>query len=134
MHLITFAIIAVFGGATLLLEDELFIKWKPTVLNWIFGVVLLGSQFFGKKTLIERMMSTNIQLPSPVWTKLNWSWAVFFIGLGIVNLFVVYHYDTDTWVNFKLFGMLGLTLLFVFAQAIYMARHVQEPTKVNVDE
>ena len=134
MHLITFVIIAVFGGAPLLLQDELFIKWKPTVLNWIFGIVLLGSRFFSKTTLIERMMSANIQLPNPVWAKLNNSWAAFFILLGMVNLFVVYHYDTDTWVNFKLFGMLGLTLLFVFAQALYMARHLQEPSKVKVED
>jgi len=129
-HLITLAIIVVFGGATLILEDELFIKWKPSVLNWVFGVAFLASHFIGKKTIVERMMGGNVSLPSGVWNKLNVSWILFFIALGFANLYVVYNFDTDTWVNFKLFGMMGLTLVFVIAQAFYMSRHMQ-PSKIE---
>ncbi|HEY5601540.1 MAG TPA: septation protein A [Gammaproteobacteria bacterium] len=123
-HLITLVILVVFGGATIVLHDEMFIKWKPSVINWIFAVAFLGSQFIGNKTIIERMLSKSISLPAAVWLKLNMSWVVFFVTLGIANLFVVYNFDTDTWVNFKLFGMMGLTILFVFLQAIYMSRHM----------
>jgi intracellular septation protein len=119
-HLVTLVILVLFGGATIILHNEMFIKWKPSVVNWIFAVAFLGSQFIGNKTIIERMMGSNITLPSPVWTRLNMGWVIFFIGLGIANLFVVYNFDTDTWVNFKLFGMMGLTVLFIIAQAVYM--------------
>lgn len=122
-HLLTLALIVVFGGATLLLQNELFIKWKPSVLNWLLGAVFLGSQFIGKQNVTQRMLSKNIALPSSGWIRLNLSWATFFIVLGFVNLYVVYNYDTDTWVNFKLFGILGLTFLFVIAQAVYLSRY-----------
>jgi len=127
MHIITLLIIVVFGGLTLYLQDEMFIKWKPTVINWLFGVAFLASQIFGERTFIERMMSTNLTLPKPVWRRLNLSWAVFFIVLGGVNLFVMYTYDTETWVSFKLFGMLGLTFVFVLLQSVYLSRHIPEP-------
>ncbi len=126
MHLVTLALISVFGGATLLLEDELYIKWKPTVLNWLFGAVFIGSQFIGKKTIAERMMGNAIKLPDPIWKRLNWSWALFFVVLGFANIFVLYNYDTETWVNFKLFGMLGLTVLFVVAQSLVLARFIKQ--------
>ena len=126
MHLVTLALISVFGGATLLLEDELYIKWKPTVLNWLFGAVFIGSQFIGKKTIAERMMGNAIKLPDPIWKRLNWSWALFFVVLGFANIFVFYNYDTETWVNFKLFGMLGLTVLFVVAQSLVLARFIKQ--------
>jgi intracellular septation protein len=127
MHLVSLAIIAVFGGATLLLQDELFIKWKPTVLNWLFGVVFLASQFFGERPIIERMMGGQIAAPKAVWRRLNLAWAVFFAAMGGVNLFVVYNFDTDTWVNFKLFGLLGLTFVFVLGQSFYLFRYLPEP-------
>ncbi len=127
MHLVSLAIIAIFGGATLFLKDELFIKWKPTVLNWLFGIVFLASQLFSKRTLIERMLSSQIELPGSVWRRLNLSWAFFFVTLGGVNLFVIYNFNTETWVNFKLFGLLGLTFLFVVIQSIYLARFLPEP-------
>jgi len=123
-HLITLVIIVVLGGATILMENELIFKWKPTVLNWIFALVFLGSHWIGNKTIIERMMGTNITLPPFVWTKLNFSWSMFFIFLGTINLYVVYNYDTDTWVNFKLYGFISLTLLFSLAQAPYLAKHM----------
>jgi len=124
-HLITLVIVTLFGGATIILQDEMFIKWKPSVLNWVFAIAFLGSQFIGNKTIAERMMSKSVTLPAAIWSKLNISWVIFFFSLGIINLYVVYNFDTDTWVNFKLFGMMGLTLLFIFAQAIYMSRHME---------
>ncbi|HEB78067.1 MAG TPA: septation protein A [Methylothermaceae bacterium] len=127
MHLVTLGLIVVFGGATLYLHDEQFIKWKPTVINWLFGIAFLASQFIGKKPFIQRMMGGSIELPQPVWTRLNLSWALFFLFLGAINLFVVYTFDTDTWVNFKLFGMLGLTLSFVIVQAVFLSRYLPEP-------
>lgn len=125
MHLVTLAIIGVFGGATLLLQDEMFIKWKPTVLNWLFGLAFLGSQYIGEKSFAQRMLGNNIALPVSVWQRLNLSWVVFFIAMGFVNLYVVYNFDTDTWVNFKLFGMMGLTLAFVVMQAVYLSRYIK---------
>ena len=124
-HLITLVIVVLFGGATIILQNEMFIKWKPSVLNWIFAIIFIGSQFIGNKTVIERMMSKTITLPAAVWLRLNMSWAIFFITLGIINLYVVYNFDTDTWVNFKLFGMMGLTVLFIIAQAVYMSRYME---------
>jgi intracellular septation protein len=127
-HVITLVLIAVFGGLTLALQDETFIKWKPSVINWLFGIVFFGSQFIGKKTIVERMMGANISLPDYVWPKLNMAWAVFFIALGFANLYVMSYYDTDTWVNFKLFGMMGFTLVFLLLQGIYLTRYLQEET------
>lgn len=134
MHLITLALIVVFGGLTLILQDEMFIKWKPTVLNWLFGAVFLGSQYYGSKTVTERLMGKSISLAVPVWIHLNLSWVIFFFALGFINLYVVYFYDTDTWVNFKLFGMMGLTLLFVIIQAIFLARHIQPEKPATSNE
>jgi len=125
MQWITLGLIVVFGGATLYLKDEMFIKWKPTVLNWMFALAFLGSQYIGKKNLVERMLTTNISLPPDVWTRLNWSWVTFFVFLGCANLYVVYNFDTDIWVNFKLFGMMGLTIAFVLLQAVFLSRHVK---------
>ena len=126
MHLITMALIVVLGGATILLRDEMFIKWKPSVVNWLFAAVFLGSQFIGSKNIVRRMMDKAVSLPNNIWTRLNLGWAVFFVFAGFLNLYVVYNYDTDTWVNFKLFGLLGLTILFVIAQSFYLMRHIQE--------
>jgi len=124
MHVITLGILILFGGLTLVLRDPVFIKWKPTVVNWLFGLTFLGSRFIGKRTLVERMMSHAITAPAPVWLRLNWAWVVFFVGMGILNLYVAYNFSEDTWVNFKLFGMMGLTLLFVFGQAFYLSRYM----------
>jgi intracellular septation protein len=118
-------IIGVFGGATLALQDETFIKWKPTVLYWLFGAVLAGSHFFGRN-LIRLMLSDQVQLPQPVWGRLNWSWIGFFVFMGALNLYVAYNFSTDQWVNFKLFGGMGLMLLFVLAQALVLAKYVED--------
>lgn len=125
-HVVTLVIITFFGGATLLLQDETFIKWKPTVLNWVFAVAFLTSQFVGKKTLTEHMMGTAVKLPTEIWLRINFSWIIFFLAMGAANLFVAFNYDTDTWVDFKVFGMLGLTIVFLVLQVFYLARHVQQ--------
>ena len=133
-HVITLALVALFGGLTLALQDENFIKWKPTAINWLFAVVFVGSQFIGEKTIIERMMGGNLTLPQLVWTKLNLAWAGFFVFLGAVNIYVAYAFDTDTWVNFKLFGLMGLTLLFIIAQSLYLVPYLKESTADKGDE
>jgi intracellular septation protein len=125
VHWLSLAIIVIFGGATLLLQDETFIKWKPTVLYWLFGAVLAGALAF-RRNLIRVMLSEQVQLPDPVWARLNWSWIGFFAFMGALNLYVAYNYSTDHWVNFKLFGGMGLMLLFVLAQALVLARFIEE--------
>ena len=119
------AIIVVFGGLTLLLKDRMFIMWKPTVLYWLFAVVLgVSANAFGKN-LIRAMMSKEVTLPEAVWARLNWSWVAFFAVMGVVNLAVAYNFSEAAWVKFKLFGGLGLMLLFVVAQAFFLARHME---------
>lgn len=125
MQWVTFGLIFVLGGATLLFQDPTFVKWKPTVVNWLFGIAFLGSQFIGKAPILRRLMGANMTLPDVVWNRLNAIWALFFIFLGVINLYVAYNFDEDTWVNFKLFGMMGLTLLFIIGQAFYLARHIK---------
>lgn len=123
---VSLAIIVVFGGATLLLRDETFIKWKPTVLYWLFAAVLaIADHGFGKN-LIRAMMSKQIVLPDRVWTRLNQSWIGFFAVMGVLNLYVAYSFATDTWVDFKLFGGIGLMLLFVLGQAAMLAKYVED--------
>jgi intracellular septation protein len=123
---VSLAIIVVFGGATLVLRDELFIKWKPTVLYWLFGAVLAGSALLFRRNLMRSMLSTQVRLPDPVWARLNWSWIGFFAFMGVANLLVAFNFTTDQWVNFKLFGATGLMLVFVIGQALFLARHLQE--------
>lgn len=124
MHLVTFGLLLVFGGLTLILHDPVFIKWKPTMINWLFAVVFTGSFWIGEKTMIERMMGHAIQVESPVWLRLNWAWILFFISMGVINLYVAFNYEEDTWVNFKLFGMMGLTFVFVIGQALFLSRYM----------
>ena len=126
MHLISMSFILVLGGATLFFHNPWFIKWKPTSIYWLSSLVLLGSCFIGKKTVIQIMMEDNINLPEKIWRRLNVTWAIFFALMGALNLYVAYNYDTDVWVNFKLFGGLGFTMFFLFLQAIYLTRHVIE--------
>lgn len=126
MHVITLVLILVLGGLTLVLQDEDFIKWKPTIVNWGFALVFLGSHYIGQKPIVERMMSQAINLPEPIWLKLSWLWIAFFIISGITNLYVAFNYDTDTWVNFKLFGLMGMTLVFIIIQGLYISQYMQE--------
>jgi intracellular septation protein len=120
------AIIVVFGGATLALQNETFIKWKPTVLYWLFGSVLLGGALAGRN-FIRVLLKEQIALPDVAWNKLNWSWIAFFLLMGAANLYVAFSFSTDVWVNFKLFGSMGLMLVFVLAQGVLLAKYVEEP-------
>jgi len=122
---VSLVLIVVFGGATLLLHDETFIKWKPTVLYWLFGLILIGGKLLFHKNLIRSMMGAQLTLPGPVWDKLNMSWAGFFLLMGCLNLFVAFRFSTDVWVNFKLFGGMGLMLLFALGQGLVLARHIE---------
>lgn len=123
---VSLALIVVFGGATLLLRDESFIKWKPTVLYWLFSTVLAVAAAVFRKNLIRSMMGAQIELPDPVWSRLLWSWVGFFVFMGALNIYVAYNFSTDTWVNFKLFGGMGLMLLFLIAQAVVLAKHMPD--------
>ena len=126
MQWISLGLIVVFGGATLISHNDTFIKWKPTVLYWVMAAALLGSQWLMGKNLIQKLMSAQVQLPQPVWDKLNYSWAIFFVLMGALNIWVAHEFDLDTWVTFKMFGGLGLMVVFVVAQAMYLSRHIQE--------
>lgn len=126
MHIITLVLITVLGGATLILKDPVFIKWKPTGVNWMFAIAFLGSQFFGEKPFVKRMMAHAVDLPEAVWMKLNIAWVVFFTAMGFANLYVAFNFDLSTWVDFKTYGMLGLTVLFVILQAVFLAKHMPE--------
>jgi intracellular septation protein len=171
MHLATLGLLVVFGGMTIALRDPIFVMWKPTIVNWLFAAVFLGSQFIGGKSLIERMMSHAVDVPGQIWPRLNLLWVAFFIVSGLANLYVVYIYsgffeaqqsmiaaaghaeidltncaadfsgallaqcqDTqareETWVNFKLFGMMGMTIAFVIGQGLYLARHMRDPEEI----
>lgn len=125
MHLISLGLILVLGSATLIFHNPWFIKWKPTAIYWLSAFVFLCSTWIGKKTLIEKMMDGNISLPKVIWYRLNYGWTLFFLFMGALNLYVAYSFSTDIWVNFKLFGGAGLTLLFIFIQAIYLSRHLE---------
>ncbi|MCC7269867.1 MAG: septation protein A [Rhodocyclaceae bacterium] len=123
---VSLAIIVLFGGATLWLQDETFIKWKPTVLYWLFGAVLAGSTLVFRRNLIRKLMEEQVSLPDRVWGQLNASWIGFFALMGAANLIVAYNFPTDTWVNFKLFGGMGLMLAFVVAQSLLLAKYIEE--------
>ena len=123
---VTLVVITVFGGATLLFRDDTFIKWKPTVLYWLFAGVLAVAALAFRKNLIRSMMQKQVTLPDAVWTRLLMSWIGFFAAMGVLNIYVAYNYSLDTWVNFKMFGGIGLMLVFVLLQALMLARHVQD--------
>jgi len=131
MLLVSGALVAVFGGATLVLRDPIFIQWKPTIVNGLFALAFLGSQFIGPQTLIERIMGHAIQLPKSTWRQLNMIWVANFIVLGVANIYVVYNFDEETWVNFKLFGTLGLTLITALGQGVWIAMNAPEQQGEN---
>jgi intracellular septation protein len=125
VHWLSLVIIVVFGGATLILHDEVFIKWKPTVLYGLFGAILaVGRLGFGRN-LISYVMQ-GVTLPSAVWTRVTWSWVGFFIFMAVLNWYVAFNYSTDTWVNFKVWGGIGLFLTFALAQGLFLSRHLSE--------
>ena len=118
----------------MLLKDGIFIKWKPTVVNGLFALVFLVSQFVGNKPVIQRLLESGVQLPQQAWRRLNIAWVIFFVLIGIINLYVAFHFSEATWVNFKLFGMLGLTLAFIVVQGFYIARFMKHHLPSNVPE
>ncbi len=126
MQWVSLGVIVVFGGATLLTQDETFIKWKPTVLYWLMGSALWVGFYVFKRNFIQKLMGAQVTLPDHEWGVLLHSWACFFAVMGCLNIWVANHFDTDTWVSFKLFGGLGLMLVFVVAQGVYMSRFIQE--------
>lgn len=121
---VSLVIVVLFGGATLLLHDETFIKWKPTVLYWVFALALAGGQLLLRRNLIRSLLGSQLELPDAAWVRLNWSWAGYFAVMGVANLWVAYRFSTATWVNFKLFGSLGLTVVFAVLQSLLIARYL----------
>ena len=121
IYLASMGLVIVLGGATLALRDPLFLFWKPTVLNWAIALVFLGSQFIGEKPIVQRMLSAAAKLGADQWRRLNTMWVAFFLVVGGLNLYVAYSFSEATWVKFKLFGMLGLTGVFILVQTIWLA-------------
>ncbi len=132
MPIITLALLLVFGGATLALKDPVFIQWKPTAINWLFALVFLGSHLIGDKPLVQRMMGQALEINEPrVWQQLNLAWVGFFVVAGLANVIVApeidplgFEFSEDTWVDFKLFGLMGMTIAFVVGQAFFLARYL----------
>lgn len=124
-QIITLVAVFIFGTLTVLLRDETYLKWKAPIVNWIFAVIFLASEFVGEQNLIQRMMGHAVELPKLVWRNLNYSWVVFFLISGAANLYVAFTYH-EIWVDFKVFGSLGMTLVFLIGQTIYLAKYIKE--------
>lgn len=124
MLLASGVIITIFGGATLLLKDPTFIEWKPTILYWLFAASLIAGQFLFKKNPMRSIMEKQITLPDEIWSKLNIAWAILFISLGFLNLYVAFNYSQDTWVNFKLFGVTGIMFVFIILQTLAISKYL----------
>ena len=122
----SFAIIVIFGGATIYFHSDTFIKWKPTVLYWIFALVLAFGPLFAKKNFIRVMMEKSMTLPDAIWARLNLTWAGFFALLGALNLFVAFNFPTNTWVNFKLFGVTALMIAFIIGQTLMLSKYMKD--------
>jgi intracellular septation protein len=128
---VSLGLVVVFGGATLLLRDETFIKWKPTILYWLFAGSLFGSaQFFGRN-LIRKMLEQQMQLPDLLWQRVNLAWVAFFAVMGVLNLYIAFNYSTDTWVSFKLFGGMGLMIAFIVGQGLILSKYIPDDKKEN---
>lgn len=123
---ISVAVIVVFGGATIWLHDETFIKWKPSILYWLFGAILLGGRLFAGRNLLRAVLGEQLLLPAAVWERLLRVWIAFFATIGAVNLIVAFSVPTETWVNFKLFGLMGITFAFTLGIGLWLARHMKE--------
>lgn len=124
MHLVSGLLLLGFGALTLVLQNDLFIKWKPTVVNWLFAAVFAGSLWIGDKPLIQRIAESSLPLETADWRRLTVAYTVFFVFLGILNLYVVYNFSEAAWVKFKLFGLMGLTFLFMIAQGVWIMRRL----------
>ena len=123
---VSLALVTVFGGLTLIFQDETFIKWKPTILYWVFAASMIFATLVLKKNPIKAMLGEQLTLPDPVWNKVNLSWTAFFAFMGALNLIVAFNFSTDTWVNFKLFGGMGLMLLFVLGQGLMLSKYIED--------
>lgn len=132
-HWINLSVIVLFGGATLFFHNDAFIKWKPTVLYWLFASILLGGKLFFKRNLMQKVMGSQINMPKPVWDKLNLSWAGFFVVSGALNLYVAFsgQYTESQWVNFKVFGLMALLLAFAVAQSLWLSRYMKDELPQN---
>lgn len=135
-HWINLSVIVIFGGATLWLHSDVFIKWKPTVLYWLFGGALLGSRLLFGRNLMRRLLGAQIELSDAAWDKLNLSWALFFLAAGAINLYVAFsgHFTESQWVNFKVFGLMGLLLVFVIGQSLWLGKHMQPPVESDTGD
>ncbi|RZL09291.1 MAG: septation protein A [Rubrivivax sp.] len=132
---ISLAVVLVLGGLTVYFHSETFIKWKPTAIYWAMGGGLLISDIIMKRGLLRKMMSASqINVPGPVWTRLSWSWILFFVAMGFLNLYVAFNFSTSTWVDFKMWGGLGLMLVFTVAQGIYLSRHMDAAEAAKATE
>ena len=125
MLLTSAVLVLVFGGLTLLIHDPVFIKWKPSIVNWLFAGAFLLSQYLSGPTIVQRLMGENVSLDDGSWKRLNLAWVGFFLVAGALNLYVAFRYDEATWVNFKLFGLMGLTVVFALAQGVWIARKAE---------
>lgn len=119
------AVVVVLGGLTLWFHSELFIKWKPTIIYWLMGVGLLIGEVFMKRDVLSQMMGGQISAPEAVWRRLTWAWVTFFLSMGVLNLYVAFNYSTDLWVTFKMWGTLGLLLVFTLVQGVYLSKHME---------
>ena len=128
---VSLVLVVVLGGLTIWFHNETFIKWKPSVLYWTMGTALWLSPLLAGKNLLKVMLGEQLQLPAKVWHRLNFAWVAFFAGMGLLNLWVAYSFSTDTWVNFKLFGGIGLMLVFTVAQGLYLSRHIDETPRAE---
>ncbi len=127
---ISLGLVVVLGGATVWFHNETFIKWKPSVLYWAMGASFWISQTFFRKNLLQALIGAQHELPTTVWQRLNFAWIAFFAFMGLLNLYVAYSFSTSAWVNFKLFGGMGLMLIFTLGQGIYLSRHIKpEPVE-----
>ncbi len=141
MHVIQLVVIGVFGGLTLVLHNDTFIRWKPTILYWIFAGAFLGSQLFGSKTAAEHLLDKQIAMPARIWKIYNLSWAVLFLTLGCLNIYFAFYYGLGqneatrlaTWVNYKVWGSLGLTFVFAALQALFLAKYLDQPVKPETE-
>ncbi len=124
---ISLGLVTVMGGATIWFHDESFIKWKPTLLYWVMGGALLLGPILTGRNLLKMLLGDKLELPEAIWSRLNLAWVTFFAGMGALNLWVAFSFPTSVWVNFKLFGGLGLMVLFTLGQGVYLSRHLKEP-------
>ena len=131
---VSLTLVVVLGGLTVWLHSETFIKWKPTGLYWAMGLSFLISQTLLGKNLLKLMIGEQMQLPDAVWKRLGLAWVVFFAAMGVLNLWVAYNFSTSTWVNFKLFGGIGLMLLFTLGQGLYISRHLPADNQAQAKE